>query len=59
MQMNYSCSIFKNQYIIETIAQYKIFNSSTNLILCFVADASQNSESSELERFNINERSKL
>ena len=29
MQMNYSCSIFKNQYIIETIAQYKIFNSST------------------------------
>lgn len=59
MQMNYSCSIFKNQLIIETIAQYKIFDSSTNLILCFVADASQNSESSELERFNINERSKL
>ena len=57
--MNYSCSIFKNQLIIETIAQYKIFNSSTNLILCFLADASQNSESSELERFNINERSKL
>ena len=59
MQMNHSRSIFKNQLIIETIAQYKIFNSSTNLILCFVADASQNSGSSELERFDINERSKL